>query len=151
MGPTRWGHDLIGPREQLPHHDVVEPVAFEAWRIEQGIPRQPVDVDETTIPQEAFLEQDAVSFTKGCFLGQELVCRIDTRGHVNRLLRRLRADVPMAPGAGVEFGGKNVGTVTSAAGPVALAMLRREVEPASAVLVDSGNGPVTARVESLEP
>jgi len=57
----------------------------------------------------------------------------------------------MAPGAGVEAGGKTVGTVTSAAGQVALAMLRREVEPASAVLVHSGNGPVTARVESLEP
>ena len=56
-------------------------------------PRQGFDIDETTIAQEAFLERDAVSFTKGCFLGQELVCRIDSRGHVNRLLRRLRADV----------------------------------------------------------
>ena len=52
-----------------------------------------------TIAQEAFLERDAVSFTKGCFLGQELVCRIDSRGHVNRLLRRLRADAPLARGA----------------------------------------------------
>ena len=64
--------------------------AYEAMRIEAGVPRQGFDIDETTIPQEAFLERDAVSFTKGCFLGQELVCRIDTRGHVNRLLRRLR-------------------------------------------------------------
>ncbi len=55
-----------------------------------GVPRQGLDIDEKTIPQEAFLELDAVSFTKGCFLGQELVCRIDTRGHVNRLLRGLR-------------------------------------------------------------
>ena len=70
--------------------------AYEALRIEAGVPRQGFDIDETTIPQEAFLERDAVSFTKGCFLGQELVCRIDTRGHVNRLLRRLRADAPIA-------------------------------------------------------
>ena len=68
------------------------PVAYEALRIEPAIPRTGVDIDETTIPQEAFLERDAVSFTKGCFLGQELVCRIDTRGHVNRFLRRL-ADI----------------------------------------------------------
>ena len=70
--------------------------AYEALRVEAGVPRQGFDIDETTIPQEAFLERDAVSFTKGCFVGQELVCRIDTRGHVNRLLRRLRADAPLA-------------------------------------------------------
>ena len=61
--------------------------AYEAARVRAGVPRQGLDIDEKTIPQEAFLELDAVSFTKGCFLGQELVCRIDTRGHVNRLLR----------------------------------------------------------------
>jgi tRNA-modifying protein YgfZ len=136
----------------LAEHGVAEidPLAYDAWRIEAGVPRQGFDIDESTIAQEAYLDRDAVSFTKGCFVGQELVCRIDTRGHVNRLLRRLRADVPMAPGAGVEVGGKTVGTVTSAARQVALAMLRREVEPASEVLVHSANGPVTARVESLE-
>ena len=63
--------------------------AHEALRIEVGVPRQGYDLDEKTIPQEAFLERDAVSFSKGCFLGQELVCRIDTRGRVNRYLRRL--------------------------------------------------------------
>ena len=61
-------------------------------------------------------------------------------------MRRLRADVPMAQGAAVEIDGKVVGTVTSAAGQVALAMLRREVEPGGVVHV----GSVTARVESLE-
>ena len=64
---------------------------YEAARIAAGVPRLGVDIDERTIPQEAFLERDAVSFTKGCFLGQELVCRIDTRGHVNRYLRRVHA------------------------------------------------------------
>ena len=80
-----------------------------------------------------YLERDAVSFTKGCFVGQELVCRIDTRGHVNRLLRRLRSDATLERGAVVVADGKDVGAVTTAAGNVALAMLRREVEPGSEV------------------
>jgi len=132
--PTHWGHDLVGPRDRLPHHDVVDPVAFEAWRIEQGIPLQPADVDETTIPQEAFLERDAVSFTKGCFLGQELVCRIDTRGHVNRFLRRfteIEGDWPVV-GAEVVAGDKVVGSLTSVAPDAlrtgALGYVRREVD-----------------------
>ena len=70
---------------------VVDADAYERARIEAGVPRQGFDTDERTIPQEAGLELVAVSFTKGCFVGQELVCRIDTRGHVNRHLRRLRA------------------------------------------------------------
>jgi folate-binding protein YgfZ len=123
--------------------------AYDALRIEAGVPRQGFDIDETTIAQEAYLERDAVSFTKGCFVGQELVCRIDSRGHVNRLLRRLRADSPLDRGATVEADGKAVGTVTSSAGPVALAMLRREVEPGSSVLVRAGTREVTARVEAI--
>jgi folate-binding protein YgfZ len=119
--------------------------AYEAMRIEAGIPRQGFDIDETTIAQEAFLERDAVSFTKGCFLGQELVCRIDTRGHVNRLLRRLRAEAPLVRGASVLADGKEVGTVTSAAGNVGLAMVRRQVEPGSVVLA----GETTAHVEAI--
>jgi folate-binding protein YgfZ len=153
--PDDPGTELIGPPDAieaaaaaLTRSGAVEigADAYEARRIEAGTPRQGFDIDGSTIAQEAYLDRDAVSFTKGCFLGQELVCRIDTRGHVNRMLRRLRADVPMARGAAVEVDGKAVGTVTSAAGTVALAMLRREVEPASAVLA----GGVTARVESLD-
>ena len=114
---------------------VVDADAYERARIEAGVPRQGIDVDERTIPQEAGLERVAVSFTKGCFVGQELVCRIDTRGHVNRLLRRLRASEPLAIGAEVRSGDKAVGVVTSAVGEVALAMIRREVEPGAEVLV----------------
>ncbi len=107
--------------EQRGRSTLVTDDEYEAMRIEAGVPRQGLDIDETTIAQEAFLERDAVSFTKGCFLGQELVCRIDTRGHVNRLLRRLVADAPLARGATVVADGKEVGTVTSAVGGVALA------------------------------
>jgi folate-binding protein YgfZ len=119
-------------------------------RIEAGVARQGYDVDESTIAQEAYLDRDAVSFTKGCFVGQELVCRIDTRGHVNRLLRRLRADVPLERGASVEVDGKAVGRVTSSAGAVGLAMLRREVDAGSTVRVRAGAGDVPARVEAID-
>jgi folate-binding protein YgfZ len=121
--------------------------AYERARIEAGIPRQGFDTDERTIPQEAGLELVAVSFTKGCFVGQELVCRIDTRGHVNRHLRRLRTSSSnaLARGASVSYEGREIGEITSAAGPVALAMLRREVEPGAAVTA----GQAEAVVEAL--
>jgi folate-binding protein YgfZ len=120
---------------------------YERLRVEAGVPRQGLDIDETTIAQEAFLERDAVSFTKGCFLGQELVCRIDSRGHVNRLLRRLRSDSPLTAGSVVVVDGKEVGTVTTTAGNVALATIRRAVDPGSVVVA----GAVTARVEAVAP
>jgi folate-binding protein YgfZ len=160
------GVDVIGPvaavheaRDQLLHAGVepFPPGAYEAARIEAGVARLGVDVDERTIPQEAFLELDAVSFTKGCFLGQELVCRIDTRGHVNRFLRRLRLDAASPPAVGDEVvvDDKVVGSVTSAAAvpgaeqSVALAIVRREVEPPATVIVRTGGGEVTALVEEL--
>ncbi len=95
---TEHGFDIVGPQaavdaitRELTASGVaaVGPVAYDAFRIDTGIPLQPFDIDERTIPQEAFLELEAVSFTKGCFLGQELVCRIDSRGHVNRFLRHI--------------------------------------------------------------
>ena len=127
----------------------IDGAGYEARRVEAGVPRQGFDIDETTIAQEAFLERDAVSFTKGCFLGQELVCRIDSRGHVNRLLRRLRADAPVERGATVFADDHEVGTVTTGAGTIALALLRRTVEPATEVVVRSAAGEVLARVEAI--
>jgi len=145
--PVGWGVEIVGSEGEvaaLADIPVCDDDAYERARIEAGVPRQGYDTDERTIPQEAGLESDAVSFTKGCFVGQELVCRIDTRGHVNRSLRRLRADAPVARGASVERDGKAVGEVTSSAGDVALAMIRREVEPGATVTVDG----VRATVES---
>ena len=85
-------------------------------------------MDERTIPQETGLEEVAVSFTKGCYLGQELVARIDSRGHVNRLLRILEFyGEPPAPGSPVIGADREVGTVTSVGGGLGLAMIRREV------------------------
>jgi len=150
---TAWGFDLVGPADALPAVEpIVDPVAYEAWRIEQAIPVQPADVDETTIPQEAFLEQDAVSFTKGCFIGQELVCRIDSRGHVNRFLRRvadIEGDWPPV-GAEIVVDGKVVGALTSVAPAElptgALGYVRREVEPPAPVELRWPGGSARATV-----
>ncbi|MGH9001368.1 MAG: YgfZ/GcvT domain-containing protein, partial [Acidimicrobiia bacterium] len=136
--------------------------AYEAARVRAGVPRQGPDLDERTIPQEAFLEVDAVSFTKGCFIGQELVCRIHDRGRVNRLLRRLRvapgsptaaSDTTVAVGAAILWDGKEVGTVTtvarSEAGVVALGYLRREVEMPAEVTLRWDGGEAPAQVTDL--
>jgi len=162
--PPLDAYDIIGPTTALgPVFDALVAAgarpcganAYEALRIEAGIPRQGLDIDERTIPQEAFLEVDAVSFTKGCFLGQELVCRIDTRGHVNRYLRRVQmpagSTVPEI-GADIVVDGAVVGVLTSAAstgpdrGPVGLAMVRREVEPPVSVIVRDAHGAVGAEL-----
>ena len=132
--------------------------AYEGVRIEAGIPRQGRDIDESTIPQEAFLEVDAVSFTKGCFPGQELVCRIDNRGHVNKLLRGLRITGSVQPPVGamvVDGDGRTVGTVSSVGvsletmAVVALATIRRDVEPAAGVSIQWDTAEVPAVVETL--
>ena len=160
--PGGWaGADVVGPVKDLaPAWAALTSAgavpaglsAYEAARVAAGVPRQGIDTNERTIPQEAFLELDAVSFTKGCFLGQELVCRIDTRGHVNRLLRAVRlADDTIPPaGAGIVVGDKEVGALTTVArsqsGTVALGYVRREVEvPADVVLRwDGGEAPAEA-------
>ena len=132
--------DVIGPRAALATIDgeaALTVDGYEAARIEAGIPKLGAELDESTIPQEAYLDLDAVSFTKGCFLGQELVARIDSRGHVNRLLRRLRVPDGASPevGTDVTVDGKAVGTVTSAVPGVALAYVRREIDPGATATV----------------
>ena len=108
---------------------------WDAIRIEAGEPRFGVDVDESTIPQETGLVGQTVDFTKGCFLGQELVARIDTRGRVNRHLRRLTLEGEVSAGQPILAGGQEVGTLTSVAGNLGLALVHREVEPGDRVLV----------------
>jgi folate-binding protein YgfZ len=98
---------------------VGDDAAWEALRLERGVPRFGADFDKTTYPQEALLEKTAVSFNKGCYLGQEVVCMLEMRGHVKRRLARVRlaagAPVP-AKGASVSDDlGAVVGEVTSAA------------------------------------
>jgi tRNA-modifying protein YgfZ len=157
--PGGDGFDVVGPpatvataadRLSVAGVTACSADAFEALRIEAGVPRQGFDLDEKTIPQEAFLERDAVSFTKGCFLGQELVCRIDTRGHVNKYLRRLTglADEPPR-GAEIVAGEKVVGTVTSSARAAALGYVRHEIDPPADVELRWDGHTAHAVVESL--
>lgn len=121
--------------------------AEDAARIAAGVPRLGRDLDDSVIPQEADLDLDAVSFTKGCFVGQELVCRIDSRGHVNRHLRLLEVDdAATAPvGGPLVHDGREVGVVTSAASGVALGYVRREVEPGARVEFAGGSATVRIR------
>lgn len=105
-------HRLV---EYLRATGVVEadPNAVEAVRIEEGCP-EPADIAEKTLPQELGRDARAISFTKGCYLGQETVARIDALGHVNRRLVAVAADGPVAVGAAVESDGETIGVITSA-------------------------------------
>jgi len=113
----------------------------EAQRIRAGMPRMGAELTEETIPGEGgqrFIDL-SVSFTKGCYTGQELVARIDSRGgNVPRPIRVLEATAPatLTIGAAVLFDGEEVGSVTSVAGNVALAPLARKVTLGSSVVVD---------------
>ncbi len=135
-----------------------EPVAveaFEAFRIEAGEPGWAETAGEP-IPQETGLVEAAVDSDKGCYLGQELVARIDTRGHVNRHLMGLVMGAGASlPGGPVRCDGREVGEVTSAAHssrlgvPVALAMVRAEVEAGTTVEVATLGGPAQGHVREL--
>jgi folate-binding protein YgfZ len=108
-----------------------DPAEYEVARIRAGVPRMGAEIDESTIPAALGVIDVAVSFTKGCYTGQELVARIDSRGgKTPTRLVGVRGDTEV--GAAVVVDGKDVGRVTSAAGGVALAFVRRDVEvPAS--------------------
>jgi folate-binding protein YgfZ len=110
---------------------------WEALRLERAIPRFGVDFDDKTYPQEAGLEKVAVSFDKGCYLGQEVVCMLEMRGHVKRRLAALvleseqGAEPPVRGAVVTDDGGGEVGEITSAGSSptlgraVALAMVKR--------------------------
>ena len=126
----------------------------EAIRIEGGVPRFHRDMDEDTIPLEAGIEGRAISFTKGCYVGQEVIIRVLHRGH-GRVARRLvgltiDADRPPAAAAAIRSGDRDIGHITSSAWspalkrPIALAYVHRDfVAPGTAVSVDGVNAEVT--------
>lgn len=123
---------------------------WEVARVEAGRPEWGIDMDESTIAQEANLEQfNAISFTKGCYTGQEVVARVHFRGHVNRGLRGIRAAgttvVPMRA-ALFDSTGKAVGDVRSSVvsprlGAIGLAMVRREIENGTPLVARWGADP----------
>lgn len=156
------GFDLVAPAGALPGlwrallDAGAAPVgrgALETLRIEAGVPRYGAELTEEVIPTEAFeavgMVPRAISFTKGCYTGQEVIVRIAHRGHVNRHLRGLRlGDAPAPPDARLFHPdtGKDVGRITSAAfspalgETVALAYVRRELGPGDGVRVGSAQG-----------
>jgi folate-binding protein YgfZ len=128
----------------------VDEAAAEIVRVEHGRPRYGIDLDDTVIPQEAGLNDRAVSFTKGCYVGQETVARLHWRGKPNRHLRGLRLSAPVASGTELRLGDRVVGAVGTSVisprlGPIALALVRREAEPGA--VLDAGDA--TASVVSL--
>jgi folate-binding protein YgfZ len=129
--------------------------AADIVRVEAGRPEWGIDMDDTTMPQEANLEVlHAVSFTKGCYTGQEVVARVHFRGHVNRVLRGLVGSQPIPPRATlVSAEHTDVGDVRSSVvsprfGPVALAMVRREIPAGEEILVRDGEHEHAVRVVS---
>jgi folate-binding protein YgfZ len=112
--------EVAGPEGQMEEYEVA--------RIKAGVPRMGREIDPSTIPASLGVVDRAVSFTKGCFTGQELVARIDSRGgNTPTKLVGIRGDVSV--GDPVVLDGREVGRVTSAAGGVGLALVRREVQP----------------------
>jgi folate-binding protein YgfZ len=161
------GFDIIGPRSAIDElnarlaragaiHGSADALQFS--RIEAGRPEYGVDMDDTMLAQEVDMDRlEAISYTKGCYTGQETVARVHHRGHVNRLLRGLRfADAVLPPvGAPLaDASGKDVGTVRSGAvsprgGAIALAIVRREIEPGANLHARWSEQRADARVESL--
>jgi folate-binding protein YgfZ len=124
----------------------------EVRRVESGRPRYGVDLDDTVIPQEAGLNARAVSFEKGCYVGQETVARLHFRGKPNRHLRGLRLSGPAERGALLRLGEREVGRLGSVVesphyGQIALALVRREASPGDSLTV--GDDGVSAQVVDL--
>jgi folate-binding protein YgfZ len=158
---TGVGIDLIAKqsdakrlRDALTGAGAVEigPEAAEVVRIEAGTPRFGAEMSAETMPAEAGIVERAVSFTKGCYIGQEPVARLHYKGRPNRHLRGLELSAPALTGASLRLGEKEVGRIGSACisparGPLALAIVRREAEPGAELAV--GEDGVTARVVDL--
>jgi tRNA-modifying protein YgfZ len=132
----------------------VSPAAIEILRIEAGRPRFGAEMGTATMPAEAGIVEQAVSFTKGCYIGQETVARLHYKGKPNRHLRGLKLSEGRGarPGDAILLGEKEVGRLGSAGvspalGPIGLAILRREAEPGATVAV--GEDGVTAQVTAL--
>jgi tRNA-modifying protein YgfZ len=146
---TDNGVDVFGERPELA--EAGEDIA-EILRIESGRPRLGYELGDDVIPQEAGINERAISFTKGCYVGQETVARLFYKGKPNRHLRGLRLSEPVERGAVITGADRELGRVSSACisptfGPIALALVRREAEPGDSVQV--GDAGAVAQVVEL--
>jgi folate-binding protein YgfZ len=154
--PGLPGVDLVGQSPRVPADVMLGgDEAFDVARIEAGVPAMGAELTERTIPAEAGIVERTVSFTKGCFTGQELVARIDSRGgNVPRHLRGVIVEGDAAAGATILVDGRGVGTLTSAArspggGTVALAYVHRDVSPPADAVVEGDHGATPAAIRAL--
>jgi folate-binding protein YgfZ len=163
------GAEIIAPRQHLAllwtnlrasvhaqHGSPIGMKTLNALRLEAGLPWFPQDFNDGMIPHEAVLENSHISFTKGCYTGQEIVERVRSRGHVNRKRVMMKfsmspADAVPAPGTKLRAGGTDVGIVTSAAyspavnAPIGMGYLRREHNTAGSIVeLDGGTAEVMA-------
>jgi folate-binding protein YgfZ len=143
--------DVAGTLIEAGAAPVSEPAA-EILRVESGRPRFGREMSAATIPQEAGIDGRAVSFTKGCYIGQETVARLHYKGRPNRRLRGLKLEAPVAPDDAIALEDRDVGRIGTAVispvhGPIALAVIRREAEPGK--LVEVGDAGVGAQVVEL--
>ncbi len=129
----------------------------EVLRVEAGRPRWGMDMDENTLSQEANMDDlHAISYTKGCYTGQETVARLHFRGHVNKFLRGVRLSAVGVPRGATLLaeGSAGVGEIRSSVvsprlGPIALAMVRREVADGARLRVHWEGGEADAEVVAL--
>jgi folate-binding protein YgfZ len=145
-GP-RGAHAGIGAALEAAGATRVGELAWQSRRIEAGWPLYGVDITDKNLPQELDRDRLAINFTKGCYLGQETVARIDALGHVNKILVGVRFRTDEVPPTGTELslGEQVVGHVTSACfspllhAPLALAYVRRgENEPGTSLVASTG-------------
>ncbi|MBX3443381.1 MAG: hypothetical protein KF774_13330 [Planctomyces sp.] len=151
--------DLAAVVATLPGVVEASDADFDAWRIDAGTPRYGVDIDDGCLAQEAARTARAISFTKGCYLGQEPIARVDALGHVNRLLRLIvfegsatpaAGDVLQDVGSGAELGRlTSVGRTTGSAA-VGLALVRTSAGPGAELRAVSADGPVSGRIVAIE-
>lgn len=129
---------------------LVDATAVERERIEAGIPSVPRDVGPADLPQEGNLEHDAISYTKGCYLGQEVMARIRSMGQVRRALAQVQlGDGDVNPPAPLYDGGREAGTLRSVAGPaplLGLALVKRDVLVKQRKLALAPDAPSTVHI-----
>jgi folate-binding protein YgfZ len=138
--------DVLAALEEAGLQEVSED-ELEALRVERGMARWGREMTEKTLPPEVGLDDIAVHYDKGCYVGQEAMAKIRFRGKVNRKLRRLRADSSLAVGSELTLDDSKVGTVTSAVGGQALALVRYTVEPGTKVTAGGATATVVDMTE----
>jgi folate-binding protein YgfZ len=128
--------------DERPAGDTASDEELERWRIESRIPRWGRELDDSILPAEAGLEETHISFSKGCYPGQEPIARQHFRGKVNRRLRVLDISAGATPGDELVLGEKTVGRITSAADGVALGYVRVEVPDDAVLAAGAGHAKV---------